>query len=128
MTTQFLRQVLAADAVTGAAAGLVMVAGADMLAPLLQLNRDILFYAGIAMAPFVVMLTWLAMQPQPPRTGVMTIVVLNALWVIGSIALIVTGIEQPNLLGYGFVIAQAVAVGVFAELEYIALKRLARTA
>ncbi len=128
MTTQFLRQVLAADAVTGAAAGLVMVAGADVLAPLLQLNRDILFYAGIAMAPFVVMLTWLAMQPQPPRTGVMTIVVLNALWVIGSIALIVTGIEQPNLLGYGFVIAQAVAVGVFAELEYIALKRLARTA
>lgn len=128
MTTQFLRQVLAADAVTGALAGFAMTAGADLLAPMLNLNRDILFYGGIALAPFVVCLAWLALQPQPPRTGVMTIIVLNALWVIGSVALLVTGIEQPNALGYGFVIAQAVAVGVYAELEYIGLKRMPRTA
>jgi len=128
MTTQFLRQVLAADAVTGALAGFAMTAGADLLAPVLNLNRDILFYGGIALAPFVVFLAWLALQPQPPRTGVMTIIVLNALWVIGSVALLVTGIEQPNALGYGFVIAQAVAVGVYAELEYIGLKRMPRTA
>ncbi len=128
MTTQFLRQVLAADAVTGALAGFAMTAGPDLLAPVLNLNRDILFYGGIALAPFVVFLAWLALQPQPPRTGVMTIIVLNALWVIGSVALLVTGIEQPNALGYGFVIAQAVAVGVYAELEYIGLKRMPRTA
>lgn len=128
MTTQFLRQVLAADAVTGALAGFAMTAGADLLAPVLNLNRDILFYGGIALAPFVVFLAWLALQPQPPRTGVMTIIVLNALWVIASVALLVTGIEQPNALGYGFVIAQAVAVGVYAELEYIGLKRMPRTA
>lgn len=128
MTTQFLRQILAADAVTGVLAGFAMTAGADLLAPVLNLNRDILFYGGIALAPFVVFLAWLALQPQPPRTGVMTIIVLNALWVIGSVALLVTGIEQPNALGYGFVIAQAVAVGVYAELEYIGLKRMPRTA
>jgi len=89
MTAPFLRQVLAADAVTGAVAGVVMIAGADALAPVLELNRDIMFYAGFALAPFVVMLTWLALQPQPSRTGVMTIIALNALWVIGSVALLV---------------------------------------
>lgn len=128
MTTQFLRQVLAADAIMSGAAGLVMATGADMLAPLLQLDRNILFAAGVALAPFTAFVAWLALKAEPPRGGVIAVIAINAAWVFGSVALLVTGIEQPNALGYGFVIAQAVAVGVAAELEYIGLKRVVRTA
>jgi hypothetical protein len=39
---------------------------------------------------------------------------------------VVSGV--PGLLGYGFVIAQAVMVGLFAELEVVGLMRQRRAA
>ena len=49
----FLRQVLFADAAVSGAAGLLMVAGAPFLSPLLGLPTGLLFYAGLALFPFV---------------------------------------------------------------------------
>jgi hypothetical protein len=47
----------------------------------------------------------------------------NAAWTLGSIALLFSGTVTPNLLGEAFVAVQAIAVGAFAELQYIGLRK-----
>jgi hypothetical protein len=54
---------------------------------------------------------------------VQAIIALNLLWVVGSMGLLMGGWVAPTALGTAFVIAQAVAVGVFAELQFIGLRR-----
>ncbi len=126
MTAKFLRQVLAVDAIASGASGLLMASGATLLGPILGLNADLLLIAGLALAPFVVLVTWLALQEHPNRAAVQALIVINLAWVIASVALLM--IEQPNVLGYAFVIAQAGFVALMAELQYIGLKRMAAAA
>jgi hypothetical protein len=52
----------------------------------------------------------------------------NAAWTLGSIALLFSGAVSPNLLGQVFIVAQAIATGVFAELQYIGLRKSGETA
>ena len=54
----------------------------------------------------------------------MGVIVANALWVVASIALLVSGQVTPTLLGYVFVIGQAIAVLGFAELQWMGLRRI----
>ena len=49
--------------------------------------------------------------------------IFNAAWTLGSIALLFSGSVSPNLLGMVMVVAQAIATGVFAELQYIGLRK-----
>lgn len=121
MNSDFLRRVLIADAIVSGVAGAVMIAGAGVLAPLLSLPQALLAIAGAALIPWVIGLIALARMASIPRFGVRAAITVNALWVPGSIlALFVT---SPSLFGYVFIIAQAAAVGAFAELQIIALRR-----
>jgi hypothetical protein len=54
---------------------------------------------------------------QPQR-----VIALNVAWVIASGVLLLSGQIHPNTLGYGFVIAQAIAVAAFAEMQYVGLR------
>jgi len=54
---------------------------------------------------------------------VLLVVVGNAAWTVGSIALLLSGAVSPNLAGEFMVVAQAIATGVFAELQYVGLRR-----
>ncbi|MGN9416223.1 hypothetical protein ACTMR4_15145, partial [Enterococcus faecium] len=47
----------------------------------------------------------------------------NAAWTLASIALLLSGAVSPNLLGTIVILAQAIATGVFAELQYVGLRR-----
>lgn len=121
MNSDFLRRVLMADAIVSGVAGAAMIVGAGALAPLLSLPEALLTVAGAALVPWVIGLIALTRMANVPRTGVRVVIAINALWVAGSIlALFVT---SPSLFGYVFIIAQAVAVGAFAELQIIALRR-----
>jgi hypothetical protein len=51
------------------------------------------------------------------------VIVINAVWVIESLLLVMGNRVAPNALGQAFVVAQALAVAVFAELEYFGLRR-----
>lgn len=121
MNSTFLRRVLLADAVVSGAAGLVMIVAAALLAPLVNLPEGLLQIAGAILVPWFVALMWLARLNTIPRTGVMAVIAVNAAWVLGSVAVLFT--FAPSLFGDGFVMAQAVAVGLFAELQIVALKR-----
>jgi hypothetical protein len=54
---------------------------------------------------------------------VWAVIVVNALWVLDSVALLFMDWIAPNLVGAIFIAAQAVAVGVFAELQYVGLRK-----
>lgn len=126
--TTFLRNAITLDAVVSGAAALLMAGGASVLAPLLGLPSGLLFWAGIALVPFVALLATVSRREQASRLVLVDIVAINALWVAGSILLLVSGWVEPTMLGYAFVIAQAAAVGLFAELQFVGLRRSAAEA
>ncbi|MCT7376037.1 hypothetical protein [Chelativorans salis] len=118
----FLRKALLADAAISGAAAALMIAGAGILGPLLALPGPLLFWAGVALVPFVALLITVARRQAAPRLLVLDIVLVNALWVVGSLAIMLAGIISPNLLGVAFITAQALAVALFAVLQYAALR------
>lgn len=124
----FLRRVLLADAAASAATGLLMTLGAGFLAPVLGLPETLLHYAGLVLLPFAALVAVLATRAQPPRAGVWAVVIVNALWVGDSFLLLLSGWVTPGALGQAFVVAQAIAVALFAELEYFALRKAPRVA
>lgn len=119
----FLRWVLIADAAASGATGLLMIAGAGILAGLLGLPQPLLFTAGLVLAPYVAFVAFVAAKPEPARGAVWAIIAANAAWTAASLMLLASGWVSPNFLGSAFVIAQAVAVGVLGELQYFALRR-----
>ena len=124
----FLRQVLFADAAVSGAAGLLMVAGAPFLSPLLGLPTGLLFYAGLALFPFVALLVAVARRGAASRAVIIDIIAINALWVAASVGLLVSGTVAPTLLGYAFVIAQALTVALLAELQFVGFRRTTASA
>lgn len=127
-STQFLRRVLAADAICAGGMALMLLVLSAPIASLAMLPQELLREAAIVLIPFVAFVGWLAMREKPARAAVWAVIALNAIWVIQSALLLLTGWIQPNALGYAFVVAQAVVVGTFAELEWLALRKLAAIA
>jgi hypothetical protein len=124
----FLRYALLADAAASGATGLLMIAGADFLTGLLGLPAALMREAGLLLVPYVALVAFVGTREAISRPAVRTIIALNVLWVAGSVGLLMSGWVAPTVLGYAFVIAQAVVVGVFAELQVIGLRRTRATA
>ncbi len=123
LISPFLKKALIADAVLSGAAALLMAFGAELLAGLLGLPEQLLLWAGGALLPFVMLLLLTARRESAPKLLLASIVVINILWVLASIILLIGGLVSPNALGYAFVIAQALAVGLFAELQIVGLRQ-----
>jgi hypothetical protein len=124
----FLRYALIADAVASGATGLMMIAGADLLTGLLGLPVPLMREAGLLLVPYVALVAFVGTREAIPFGPVKAIIALNVLWVLGSVGLLAGGFVAPTLLGYAFVIAQAIAVGVLAELQIIGLRRASTAA
>src|SRR5882724_6246688 len=119
----FLRFALLADAAASGATGLLMIAGADLLTGMLALPVALMREAGLLLVPYVALVALVGTRENIPLTAVKAIIALNVLWVLGSVGLLVGGFVAPTALGCAFVIVQAVAVGVLAELQFIGLRR-----
>jgi hypothetical protein len=121
--SSFLRRVLLADAIASAATGLLMLLGAGFLEPLLGLPGALLKTAGLLLLPFAALVAFAATRDQVSRPLVWLVIASNAIWTVDSILLLLSGWVAPTMLGTAFVIAQAVVVGLFAELEYFGLRK-----
>lgn len=121
----FLRNVLLFDALASGATAIILLGGAHMLSPLLDMPQSLLFWAGAALVPFVLMVLAVSRRQTVSRAMLVEIIAINALWVVASFGLLVSGVVSPNLLGIAFVSAQAIAVALFAELQYVGLRRKA---
>jgi hypothetical protein len=124
----FLRRVLTLDAVLSAVMGAVMALAAAPLSSLLGLPASLLTWTGLSLLPFAALVGWLATRENPPREGVWAVVVCNALWAVGSFALLASGGLEPTLLGKAFIVFQALVVALLAELQFFGLRRARRLA
>jgi hypothetical protein len=124
----FLRRVLQLDAAATGATGLLLLGGTNLLHGLLNLPMPLMVYAGIFCVGWAVTLGIASLRAQISRNFVWTIIIANVAWVIGSVALLLSGTVAPTWLGYAFVIAQAIAVDIFAALQYFGLPKRASAA
>ncbi len=124
----FLRRVLLLDAVATGATGLLLLGGTGLLANLLNLPAPLMIYAGIFCVAWAAIVGFASTRKTLARGFVWTIAVANIAWVIGSVALLVSGYVAPTALGYAFVIAQALAVDLFAGLQIYAMWKHERRA
>ncbi len=120
-----LRFALLADAVASGATALLMIAGAGLLAPLLNLPQGHLLMAGLVLVPFVAFLAFTATRSVISRPAAHAIVELNLGWTIASFALLLSGWIAPNALGIAFIAGQALAVLALGTLQYVALRQTA---
>lgn len=119
----WLRSALWIDVLFSGVAGVAMGAGHALLAPLLGLPEGLLTGTALVCLAWAAALGALARQPHIARPLAWGVVLGNAAWVAASVALLAFGWVQPSGLGTAFVVAQAVAVGVFAELQWWAMRR-----
>ena len=121
----FLRRALVVDAVATAATALLSIVAAGNLSRMFSVPETLLRGSGLALVPFVAFVLWLATRERASRTAVRAVIALNLAWVVASLWLVLGGPIAPNALGIGFIVAQAIAVAAFAELQYVGLKRAA---
>ncbi|KQT03638.1 MULTISPECIES: hypothetical protein [Bradyrhizobium] len=124
----FLRRALLADAIFSGVAALGFTFGASAFARLFNLPDMLLLEAGLFLIAYTGLVGWLASRASVARALVLLVVIGNAAWTVGSIALLLSGAVSPNLAGELMVVAQAIATGVFAELQYVGLRRSASAA
>ena len=123
----FLSRALLADAIFSGVAAVALTLGAGMLAPLLNLPEALLREAGLFLIAYTALVGWLGTRSSAMKALVWFVIVGNAAWTLGSIALLFSGAVSPNLLGQVFIVAQAIATGVFAELQYVGLRKSGET-
>jgi CHASE2 domain-containing sensor protein len=120
-----LRRALLADAIFSGVSALAMTLDANLFAPLLQLPEALLRETGLFLIAYTALVGWLGTRPAVPKALVMLVVAGNAAWTLASFALLLSGAVSPNVFGEIVVVAQAIATGIFAELQYIGMRRSA---
>ena len=123
LSSLFLRRALLADAVFSGISAVVMTLDAGALAPFLNLPEALLRETGLFLIAYTALVGWLWSRPQVAKPLVMIVIAGNAAWTLASIVLSLSGAVSPNLLGEIVVVAQAIATGVLAELQYVGLRR-----
>ena len=119
----FLRRALLADALFSGVAALGFTVGAGTFATVFNLPEALLRETGLLLIAYTALVGWLASRTVVPKPLVLLVVVGNAAWTVGSIALLFSGTVSPNLAGELMIMAQAIATGVFAELQYVGLRK-----
>ena len=114
------------DAVVTAANGAAYLAAAGPLSDLLGLDAALLRVTGAGLLAFAAVVWLVASARRMSRPAPATIIVLNAAWVVGSIAAVLADLGTPTTVGAIWLIAQAVVVAGFAELQVTGLRRAER--
>lgn len=123
----FLRRALLLDAASCAALGLLLAVCAAPLGWWFHLPLPLLRESGLVLLAFAAFLAWACTRPLLPRLLVLAIIAGNALWALDSV-LLLPGWIAPNALGACFILVQAIATALIAELEYVGLRRSATAA
>jgi len=121
-STNFLRYVLWADAVSCLACGILQVTFTASLSKLLGLPAPLLADSGAFLLLFGAAVAFLGARTPAPGAILWLLIAGNIAWGAGCIALLLGGILAPTLLGKAYIVAQALAVVVLAQLQYAGLR------
>jgi hypothetical protein len=114
------------DAVVTAANGAAYLAAAGPLSELLGLSAPLLRIAGAGLLAFAAVVWLIATAQRMARRAPATIIALNAAWAIGCVAAVIADAVTPTTVGAVWIVAQALVVAGFAELQLAALRRAER--
>lgn len=89
--TNFLRQVLLADAATSGAMGLLLWACAGLIERWMALPAPLLRGAGLILLPFAALVALLATRARMPVPAVWTVILINLAWAAESVMLTLSG-------------------------------------
>jgi hypothetical protein len=123
---RFLPAVLWADAASALATGVLQLTAAPLLSAWFGLPTGLLTTSGWVLLAVAAYAAWTARNPIR-RPAVLALVAGNALWVAGCVELLLTG-AAATALGVAWLVIQALAVGVLAELEWMGLRRTSSAA
>ena len=121
--SSFLSRALLADAVFSGVSAIGLTLGAGLFAGLFNLPEVLLRETGLFLIAYAALVGWLGTRQMVQKPLVLLVIVGNAAWTLASVALLFSGAVNPNLFGMIVVVAQAIATGVFAELQYIGLRK-----
>jgi len=102
------------------------LAAAGPLGELLGLHPTLLRIAGGGLLAFAAVVWLVASAQRMSRPAPATIVALNAAWAVGSVVAVLADIGTPTTAGAVWMIAQALVVAGFAELQLTGLRRAER--
>jgi len=117
-----LKTALVADAIVTGVAALLQLSAASWLSQLFVLPRALLIETGAFLIAYTILLVAFARSPRVSSAIISVIVLGNIAWAIGCVGLLIADALSPSGLGVGFLILQAVAVLIFAALEYGGLR------
>ena len=117
-----LQLVLRFDALTCAVMGVLLVGASGWIAGLTDLPGNLLYWAGLVLFPVAVFMAVFSFSGQVPGWASALVVIGNLLWAVISLLFPLTGLVSPNLLGWAFLLVQAIAVLVFTWLEWKAAR------
>ena len=114
------------DAVVTAANGAAYLAAAGPLSDLLGLSAPLLRIAGAGLLAFAAVVWLVACAERMSRPAPATIIALNGVWAVGCVVAALAGVGTPTTVGAAWMIAQALVVAGFAELQLTGLRRAER--
>ena len=121
-----LRTWLRLDAGVTGANGVAYLVAAGPLGELFGLSPALLRGAGAFLVAFAALVWLTATREELSRTVVAAIIAANAVWALDSLAAAVLGWGSPTVVGAAWMVAQALVVGAFAELQLTGLRRSGR--
>ncbi len=121
--SSFLRRVLQADAIVSLGAGAVMAMGGVWLQPWLQLPASLLVTAGLSLFVYAAVVAWMSRRESVPRAALWLVIGCNLAWAVDCVAIAAGPWFAPSLLGELFLGANALTVLLFADLEFLGLRR-----
>lgn len=119
---RFLRLALRLDAAASGTLGVVSLVAAPGLSDLLGPGAGALRGIGAFLVAYAAGLVLLAGLRSVPRPAAWAVVAGNAAWAVGT-GVIAFAVHDLTAAGTAVVLAQAVAVAVFADLQWVGLRR-----
>jgi len=120
-----LKNVLLVNGVSSGATGSLILTFGHMAASLFGVNGPTAFWVvGIFLIAFAVLVITEGLKTNTSANRVRLIIVLDVLWVIGSVAIVVLQLFDLSALGYFVIAAVGAWVGLMAFLQFKGLKSI----
>lgn len=116
VASPFLKRVLLADAGVSGAVALLQLAATERLAALTGLPAGLLLGTGVFLVGYVALLITLAKSSSVWSSMIWIVIAGNVAWAVAALAVAAT--LPVGLLGEAFAAVHALAVTLFAYLEY----------
>ena len=126
--SRLLRLALRLDALASGALAVLALAAAPLLDDLLGAPIAVLLPVGAMLVVWAAALWFAASRPDIGGRAAWAVVALNLLWVAASLLAVAADWFSLTALGTAFFLAQAAAVALLADAQFLGLRRIRRAA